>query len=102
MNHYLKKQEIERLEQLDNTFTIYDEYYNINFKFYYIYQGDSQEAVFINDQFLCYVDIDEDINNIKSRSDELIIIKNHIRSLMEEVDFMYELFEMIKGEDKGE
>ena len=94
----LNNKDIELLENKKQYFIIYDEYYRINFKFYYIYQGDSREAIFINNKFLMYLDLDEEIEYIKTKDDEKIVIKNLIRSYMEEVDFMYELMEVVNRE----
>ena len=42
----LSKQDIKKLIDNNQYIEIYDDYINYNFTFYYIYAGDSQEAVF--------------------------------------------------------
>lgn len=35
----------------ENVIEIYDDFMNYTFTFYYVYSGDSQEAVFLNKKF---------------------------------------------------
>lgn len=88
----LKDEEIKLLNKLGNKIIIHEEYYNKDFIFYYIYQGDSQEAIFLNNKFCMYIDLDE--YDIKNKKDEKKFIKRIILSYMEEIDFMYYLFNL--------
>ena len=80
----LTKKEIKKLIDLDQCIEIYDDYINYNFTFYYIYSGDSQEAVFINDKFYGYFDLDEYVDKIKTRKDEKRILTKLIKEEFED------------------
>lgn len=80
----LRKKDIKKLEDLGQVIEIYDDYINYNFTFYYLYQGESQEAVFLNNKFFGYFDIDEYIDKIKSRKDEKRILTKLIKEEMED------------------
>lgn len=76
----LSKDEIKRLIECDNVIKIFDEQLNYNFTFYYIYSGDSKEAVFLNNRFYGYFDLDDYIDKIKTRKDE----KKYLTKLLKE------------------
>ena len=76
--------DIKKIIDLGNIIEIYDDYMDYTFTFYYIYQGDSQEAVFINNKFFGYFDLDEYIDKIKTRKDEKKYLTKLIKEDMEE------------------
>lgn len=80
-------------EDIGNVIDIYDKYSNYNFRFYYIYQGDSQEAVFVNNNFYGYFDLDEYVDKIKTRKDEKKYLTKLLKEEME--DNYYDLLEEI-------
>lgn len=90
----LTEKEMRELEARGNKIVIEEPDYNMRFNFYYIYQGDACEAIFCENNFLMYIDLDEELENIKTREDEKEAIKKQIRGFMEEVDFMYEIYKM--------
>jgi hypothetical protein len=90
----LSKEEMKHLEKIGNKIEIKDEYHRIKFNFYFIYQGDAQEAIFLDNKFLMYIDLDEEIEKIETREDEKEAIKKQIETFMEEPDFMYEIISM--------
>lgn len=90
----LSKEDMEYLEKIGNKIEIKDEYYRIKFNFYFIYQGDAQEAIFLDNKFLMYIDLDEEIEKIETREDEKEAIKKQIKTFMKEPDFMYEIIRM--------
>ena len=90
----LTEKEMRELEARGNKIVIDEPDYNMRFNFYYIYQGDACEAIFCENTFLMYIDIDEELENIKTREDEKEAIKKQIKGFMEEVDFMYEIYKM--------
>lgn len=99
----LDEEDFMTVKKLGNEIKIYDEYYNINLNFYYIYQGDASYALFLENKFLMYIDLDEYTDKIKTRKDEKRLIKKEIKEFMEEADFMYYLFyilQELKDSDK--
>ena len=72
----------------NNKIIIHEDYFNYDFTFYYVYQGDSQEAIFLNDEFLMYLDLDEYIDKIKSRNDEKRIITKLLKEELEDNPFI--------------
>ena len=80
----LSKQDIKKLIDNNQYIEIYDDYINYNFTFYYIYAGDSQEAVFINDKFYGYFDMDDYVDKIKTRKDEKRILTKLIKEEFED------------------
>lgn len=95
----LDEEDFMTVKKLGNEIKIYDDYYKINFNFYYIYQGDASYALFLENKFLMYIDLDEYVNDIKTRKDEKRLIEKEIKGYMEEADFMYYLLS-VKGEIK--
>ena len=91
----LTEKEMRELEAKGNKIVIEEPYYKMRFNFYYIYQGEACEAIFCENTFLMYIDLDEEIDNIETKEDEKEAIKNQIKSFMEEVDFMYEIYKMV-------
>lgn len=87
----LTKTDIKRLVDSGNVIEIYDKYLNYTFTFYYVYSGDSQEAVFLNNRFYGYFDLDEYIDKIKTRKDEKRYLTKLIKEEME--DNYYHLIE---------
>ena len=103
----LSKDEIKRLIECDNVIKIFDEQLNYNFTFYYIYSGDSQEAVFLNNRFYGYFDLDEYVDKIKTRKDEKKYLTKLLKEdmednfyhLIEELDFIdSDILKDIRGE----
>ena len=90
----LSEKEMRELEARGNKIVIEEPDYNMRFNFYYIYQGDACEAIFCENTFLMYIDLDEELENIETREDEKEAIIKQIKSFMEEVDFMYEIYKM--------
>lgn len=80
----LTKEELKRINDTGNVIEIYDEQINYTFKFYYIYSGDSQEAVFLDNKFYGYFDLDEYIDKIKTREDEKKYLTKLIKEEMED------------------
>lgn len=80
----LSKKDIRKLEKCGQVIEIYDDYINYNFTFYYLYSGDGQEAVFINDKFFGYFDVDEYVDKIKTRKDEKRILTKLIKEEFED------------------
>ena len=80
----LSNEEIHKLTSSGQCIEIYEDYINYNFTFYYIYSGDSQEAVFINNKFYGYFDLDEYVDKIKSRKDEKRILTKLIKEEFED------------------
>lgn len=79
----LTKEELKRIIDEGNVIELYDEQINYTFKFYYIYSGDSQEAVFLNNKFYGYFDLDDYIDKIKTREDEKKYLTKLIKEEME-------------------
>lgn len=90
----LTEKEMRELEALGNKIVVEEPDYKMRFNFYYIYQGDACEAIFCENSFLMYIDLDEELENIITREDEKEAIKKQIKGFMEEADFMYEIYEM--------
>lgn len=90
----LTEKEMKELEALGNKIVVEEPDYKMRFNFYYIYQGDACEAIFCENTFLMYIDLDEELENIITREDEKEAIKKQIKGFMEEVDFMYEIYKM--------
>lgn len=76
----LTKEDLKKIIDSGNVIEIYDDIMNYTFTFYYIYSGDSQEAVFLNNKFYGYFDLDEYVNKIKARKDE----KKYLTKLLKE------------------
>lgn len=95
----LTKEELKRINDTGNVIEIYDEQINYTFKFYYIYSGDSQEAVFLNNKFYGYFDLDEYIDKIKTREDEKKYLTKLIKEEME--DNFYNLIEELEFIDSN-
>ena len=91
----LTKDEIKKLTNLSNVIKIHDKWSSHIFTFYYIYQGDSQEAVFLNSKFYGYFDLDEYVDQIKTRKDEKKYLTKLIKEEME--DNYYNILGVIKG-----
>ena len=47
------KLDLKKIIESGNVIEIYDDIMNYTFTFYYVYSGDSQEAVFLNNKFYC-------------------------------------------------
>lgn len=103
----LTKEDIKKINDVGNVIEIYDEQINYTFTFYYIYSGDSREAVFLNNKFYGYFDLDEYIDKIKTRKDEkkylTKLIKEEIEDnyyrFLEQVDFIdSNILKDIRGE----
>ena len=80
----LSKADIKRIKDCGNVIEIYDDFMNYTFTFYYVYSGDSEEAIFLNERFFEYLDIDEYIDKIKNKNDEKKIITKLLKEHMEE------------------
>ena len=80
----LTKEELKKIIDIGNVIEIYDDYINYTFTFYYVYSGDSREAVFLNEKFFEYLDIDEYIDKIKGKNDEKKIITKLLKEDLEE------------------
>lgn len=76
----LTKEDLKKIIDVGNVIEIYDDIMNYTFTFYYIYSGDSCEAVFLNNRFYGYFDLDEYIDKIKTRKDE----KKYLTKLIKE------------------
>lgn len=83
----LTKEDLKKIIDVGNVIEIYDEQINYTFKFYYIYSGDSQEAVFLNNKFYGYFDLDDYIDKIKTRKDEKKYLTKLLKEDMEEIFF---------------
>ena len=103
----LSKADIKRVVDSGNVIEIYDDIMNYSFTFYYIYSGDSQEAVFLNNKFYGYFDLDEYIDKIKTRKDEKKYLTKLLKEdmednfyhLIEELDFIdSDILKDIRGE----
>ena len=103
----LTKEELKKIIDVGNVIEIYDEQINYTFTFYYIYSGDSREAVFLNHRFYGYFDLDEYVDKIKTRKDEkkylTKLIKEEIEDnyygFLEQVDFIdSNILKDIRGE----
>ena len=93
----LSEKELKELEKRGNKIVIEEPDYRMRFNFYYIYQGDACVAIFCENKFLMYIDLDEEIESIKTKEDEKEAIKKQIKGFMQEADFIYEIYLM---EDK--
>jgi len=80
----LTKADIKRIVDSGNVIEIYDDFMGYTFTFYYAYSGDSQEAIFFNEKFFEYLDIDEYIDKIKEKHDEKKIITKLLKEQLEE------------------
>ena len=72
----LSKEDIRKIVDSGNVIEIFDDFLGYTFTFYYVYSGDSQEAVFLNEKFFEYLDLDEYIDKIKNKNDEKKIISH--------------------------
>lgn len=95
----LSKQDIKKLIDNNQYIDIYDDYLNYNFTFYYIYSGDSNEAVFIGDKFYGYFDLDEYVDKIKTRKDEKRILTKLIKEEFE--DNYFNIIEYVEFVDSN-
>lgn len=95
----LTKEELKRINDTGNVIEIYDEQINYTFKFYYIYSGDSREAIFLNNKFYGYFDLDDYIDKIKTREDEKKYLTKLIKEEME--DNYYNLIEELEFMDSN-
>lgn len=95
----LSKEEIKRLIECDNVIKIFDEQLNYNFTFYYVYSGDSREAVFLNNRFYAYFDLDEYVDKIKTRKDEKKYLTKLLKEEME--DNYYNILENLEFIDSN-
>ena len=50
----LTKADIKKIIDSGNVIEIYDDFLPYTFTFYYVYSGDSREAVFLNNRFYSY------------------------------------------------
>lgn len=93
----LSKEEIKRLVECNNVIEIFDDQLNYKFIFYYAYSGDSQEAVFLNNKFYGYFDLDEYVDKIRTREDE----KKYLTKLLKEEleDNYYNILENLEFVD---
>lgn len=92
----LTKADIKNIVDSGNVIEIYDEQINYTFTFYYVYSGDSQEAVFLNNRFYGYFDLDDYIDKIKTRKDEKKYLTKLLKEEME--DDYYNILKDIRGE----
>lgn len=95
----LTKEDIKKINDVGNVIEIYDVNFNLHFKFYYVYSGDSQEVVFLNNRFYGYFDLDEYVDKIKTREDEKKYLTKLIKEEME-VNF-YSLIEELEFIDSN-
>lgn len=95
----LTKEELKKIIDVGNVIEIYDEQINYTFKFYYIYSGDSREAVFLNNKFYGYFDLDEYVDKIKTRKDEKKYLTKLLKEEME--DNYYNLIEELEFIDSN-
>ena len=104
----LTKEDIKKIVDSGNVIEIHDDFMNYTFTFYYIYSGDSQEAVFLNNKFYGYFDLDDYADKIKTRKDEkkylTKLIKEEIEcnfyNLIEELNFIdSNILKDIRGEN---
>ena len=103
----LTKEDLKKIIDVGNVIEIYDEQIHYTFKFYYVYSGDSTEAVFLNNRFYGYFDLDEYIDKIKTRKDEKKYLTKLLKEdmednfliLIEELEFMdSNILKDIRGE----
>ena len=80
----LSKADIKKIVDSGNVIEIYDDFMDYTFTFYYVYSGDSQEAVFLNKKFFGYLDLDDYIDKIKNKNDEKKIITKLLKVELEE------------------
>ena len=95
----LTKEDLKKIIEVGNFIEIYDEQINYTFKFYYIYSGDSREAVFLNNRFYGYFDLDEYVDKIKTRKDEKKYLTKLLKEEME--DNYYNLIEELEFVDSN-
>lgn len=95
----LSESDIKKLEELGNVIEIHDEIINYTFTFYYVYSGDSQEAVFLNKRFYGYFDLDEYVNKIKTRKDEKKYLTKLLKEEME--DNFYQIIQELNFIDSN-
>lgn len=103
----LSESDIKKLEESEQFIEIHDDFLNYTFKFYYLYSGDSQEAVFLNKRFYGYFDLDEYIDKIITRKDEKKCLTKLLKeemednyyNIIEELDFIdSNILKDIRGE----
>ena len=80
----LTKEDLKKIIDSGNVIEIYDDFMGYTFTFYYVYSGDSREAIFLNEKFFEYLDIDEYIDKIKEKHDEKKIITKLMKEQLEE------------------
>ena len=95
----LSKADIKKIVDSGNVIEIYDDFLGYTFTFYYVYSGDSQEAVFLNNRFYGYFDLDDYIDKIKTRKDEKKYLTKLIKEEME--DNYYNILEQLNFIDNN-
>lgn len=80
----LTKADIKKIVEAGNVIEIYDDFMSYTFTFYYVYSGDSREAIFLNEKFFEYLDIDEYTDKIEEKYDEKKIITKLLKEQVEE------------------
>lgn len=95
----LTKEDLKKIIDSGNVIEIYDDIMNYTFTFYYIYSGDSGEAVFLNNKFYGYFDLDEYVDKIKTRKDEKKYLTKLLKEEME--DNFYILIEELEFIDSN-
>lgn len=97
----LTKEDLKKIIDVGNVIEIYDEQINYTFKFYYIYSGYSQEAVFLNNRFYGYFDLDEYVDKIKTRKDEKKYLTKLIKEMEDNYYYYYNLIEELEFMDSN-
>ena len=95
----LSKEDIKKIVDSGNVIEIFDDFLGYTFTFYYVYSGDSQEAVFLNNRFYGYFDLDDYIDKIKTRKDEKKYLTKLIKEEME--DNYYNILEELNFIDSN-
>lgn len=95
----LTKEDLKKIVDSGNVIEIYDDFMDYTFTFYYVYSGDSQEAVFLNNRFYGYFDLDEYVDKIKTRKDEKKYLTKLIKEEME--DNYYNIIEELNFIDSN-
>lgn len=95
----LTKEDLKKIIDSGNVIEIFDDFLGYTFTFYYAYVGDSQEAVFLNNRFYGYFDLDDYIDKIKTRKDEKKYLTKLIKEEME--DNYYNILEELNFIDSN-